>query len=59
MMTFAAAPPRTGELAVPHVAQAICSRRAVPCGWPRVKGLTIMVNGAYNGWRMEDVWLDN
>jgi peptide/nickel transport system substrate-binding protein len=23
-----------------------------------VKGLTIMVNSIYNGWRMEDVWLD-
>jgi len=23
-----------------------------------VKGVTVMVNGIYNGWRMEDVWLD-
>jgi hypothetical protein len=23
-----------------------------------VKGLTIMVNSIYNGWRYEDVWLD-
>jgi len=23
-----------------------------------VKGLTLMVNSIYNGWRMEDVWLD-
>jgi len=23
-----------------------------------VKGLTVMVNSIYNGWRMEDVWLD-
>jgi hypothetical protein len=23
-----------------------------------VKGLTVMVNSQYNGWRMEDVWLD-
>jgi hypothetical protein len=23
-----------------------------------VKGLTAMFNSAYNGWRMEDVWLD-
>jgi peptide/nickel transport system substrate-binding protein len=28
------------------------------CAQPRVKGLTIMVNSQYNGWRMEDVWLD-
>jgi peptide/nickel transport system substrate-binding protein len=25
---------------------------------PQVKGLNIMVNSMYNGWRMEDVWLD-
>jgi hypothetical protein len=23
-----------------------------------VKGMTVQVNGIYNGWRMEDVWLD-
>jgi peptide/nickel transport system substrate-binding protein len=28
------------------------------CWHPRVKGLTTMVNSMYNGWRMEDVWLD-
>ncbi|HTZ35577.1 MAG TPA: ABC transporter substrate-binding protein, partial [Stellaceae bacterium] len=28
------------------------------CMQPQVKGLTIMVNSQYNGWRMEDVWLD-
>jgi peptide/nickel transport system substrate-binding protein len=28
------------------------------CMQPSVKGLTIMVNSIYNGWRMEDVWLD-
>jgi peptide/nickel transport system substrate-binding protein len=27
------------------------------CRQPAVKGLTIMVNSQYNGWRMEDVWL--
>jgi peptide/nickel transport system substrate-binding protein len=27
--------------------------------WQRyVKGYTLMVNSVYNGWRMEDVWLD-
>jgi len=25
---------------------------------PQLKGLTIMVNSSFNGWRMEDVWLD-
>jgi peptide/nickel transport system substrate-binding protein len=28
------------------------------CWRPYVKGLTVMVNSIYNGWRMEDVWLD-
>lgn len=28
------------------------------CWQPHVKGLTIMVNSIYNGWRFEDLWLD-
>jgi peptide/nickel transport system substrate-binding protein len=28
------------------------------CYQPQVEGLTVMVNSQYNGWRMEDVWLD-
>ena len=32
--------------------------RHVNCSQPYVKGLTAMFNSAYNGWRMEDVWLD-
>jgi peptide/nickel transport system substrate-binding protein len=28
------------------------------CWEPQVKGLTVMVNSMFNGWRMEDVWLD-
>jgi peptide/nickel transport system substrate-binding protein len=31
---------------------------AAACLQPQVKGLTIMVNSVYNGWRFEDVWLD-
>ena len=31
---------------------------AATCFQPQVRGLTIMVNSIYNGWRMEDVWLD-
>ena len=27
------------------------------CWDPRLKGLTVMVNSIYNGWRMEDIWL--
>jgi peptide/nickel transport system substrate-binding protein len=32
--------------------------RGASCRRPEVKGLTIMVNSIYNGWRMEDIWLD-
>jgi peptide/nickel transport system substrate-binding protein len=32
--------------------------RDATCWQPWVKGLTIMVNSIFNGWRMEDVWLD-
>jgi len=28
------------------------------CWSPQLKALTTMVNSGYNGWRMEDVWLD-
>ena len=28
------------------------------CWHPRLKGLTIMTNSRFNGWRMEDVWLE-
>jgi peptide/nickel transport system substrate-binding protein len=33
-------------------------QRSATCRRPEVKGLTIMVNSIFNGWRMEDVWLD-
>src|SRR6266436_5009444 len=33
--------------------------RRATCWQPRVKGLTLMVNSLFNGWRMEDLWLDN
>jgi peptide/nickel transport system substrate-binding protein len=32
--------------------------RAATCWQPYVKGVTLMVNSQYNGWRMEDWWLD-
>jgi hypothetical protein len=28
------------------------------CRQPYFKGHTMMVNGNYNGWRLEDAWLD-
>jgi len=36
----------------------ISHNRAATCMQLQVKGLTIMVNSQYNGWRMEDVWLE-
>jgi peptide/nickel transport system substrate-binding protein len=33
--------------------------RGATCRHPQVKGLTVMVNGIYNGYRYEDLWLDN
>jgi peptide/nickel transport system substrate-binding protein len=32
--------------------------RGATCRHPQVKGLTLIVNSLFNGWRMEDVWLD-
>ena len=32
--------------------------RAATCWQPQLKGLTLMTNSQYNGWRFEDVWLD-
>jgi peptide/nickel transport system substrate-binding protein len=32
--------------------------RFATCWQPQLKGMTIMVNSLFNGWRMEDVWLD-
>ena len=31
---------------------------AATCWQPYVKGFTMMTNSIYNGWRLEDVWLD-
>jgi peptide/nickel transport system substrate-binding protein len=28
------------------------------CHYPRVHGITVMVNSIFNGWRFEDAWLD-
>jgi peptide/nickel transport system substrate-binding protein len=37
---------------------AIFHPRSNTCWYPQVKGLNVVVNSIYNGWRMEDVWLD-
>jgi peptide/nickel transport system substrate-binding protein len=33
--------------------------RSATCWHPKVKNMTLMVNSIYNGWRMEDVWLED
>jgi peptide/nickel transport system substrate-binding protein len=33
--------------------------RVANCWYPKVRGLTTMVNSIYNGQRFEDLWLDN
>jgi hypothetical protein len=40
------------------VRRVISQAVAAACLEPQFKGLTIMVNSVYNGWRFEDVWLD-
>jgi len=46
------------KLAEDNVRPIIFYSRGGTCERPYVKGLTIMVNSIFNGWRMEDVWLD-
>ena len=36
----------------------IMHNHAATCWQPHVRGVTMMVNSSYNGWRMEDWWLD-
>jgi peptide/nickel transport system substrate-binding protein len=36
----------------------IMHNRAATCWQQQVRGVTLMVNSSYNGWRMEDWWLD-
>jgi peptide/nickel transport system substrate-binding protein len=46
------------KLAADDVRPIIFYPRGANCWQPQVKGLTIMANSVYNGWRFEDVWLD-
>ena len=36
----------------------IVHNKGATCWHPYVKGFTMMTNSLYNGWRLEDVWLD-
>ena len=33
--------------------------KGATCWQPNLKNLTVMENSIYNGWRLEDIWLDN
>jgi peptide/nickel transport system substrate-binding protein len=46
------------KLAEDNAQPVIFYGRVGHCWQPQVKGLTLMVNSMFNGWRMEDVWLD-
>jgi peptide/nickel transport system substrate-binding protein len=46
------------KLAEDNARPIIFYNRNGTCEQPYVNGLTIMVNSIFNGWRMEDVWLD-
>ena len=46
------------QLAEDDVQPIIFYGRFAMCWQPRVKGFTVMVNSLINGWRFEDVWLD-
>ena len=46
------------KLAEDDAQPVILFRRVGYCWQPQVKGLTIMVNSMFNGWRFEDIWLD-
>jgi hypothetical protein len=51
--------PARSELADDASRPIIFYTRDATCWHSRVKGLTMMVNSVFNGWRMEDVWLGN
>jgi peptide/nickel transport system substrate-binding protein len=46
------------KLAEDYARPIIFYNRGGVCWRSYVKGMTIMVNSIYNGWRLEDVWLD-
>jgi hypothetical protein len=43
---------------IPMTRPIIFYRNGGTCRQPYIKGLTLMVNIVFNGWPMEDVWLD-
>jgi peptide/nickel transport system substrate-binding protein len=47
-----------GKLAADNVRPILFYARGATCRQPWVKGYMQMANSLFNGWRMEDVWLD-
>jgi hypothetical protein len=47
------APHHCNEANDPHPLQ-----NRTDCWHPWAKGLSLLINSIFNGWRMEDVWLD-
>src|SRR6516164_3428285 len=47
------------RLAEDGIRPLIFYRRGATCRHPQFKGLTVMVNSIYNGYRYEDLWLHN
>jgi ABC-type transport system substrate-binding protein len=48
-----------GKLAEDASRPVLLYSRFATCMQARLKGLTTMTNSRFNGWRMEDVWLEN
>ena len=46
------------QLAADGARPVIFYPRQATCRHPQVKGMTVMVNSIYNGYRYEDIWLD-
>jgi peptide/nickel transport system substrate-binding protein len=46
------------KLAADNARPILFYTRGATCRQPYVKGLTFMANSLFNGWRMEDFWLD-
>src|SRR5437763_1378383 len=46
------------KLAEERARPVIFFTRVATCRQPHLKGLTLMVNSLFNGWRFEDVWVD-
>jgi peptide/nickel transport system substrate-binding protein len=46
------------KLAADNARPILFYAKGATCWQPYVKGLTLMANSPFDGWRMEDVWLD-